>query len=220
MIELVITKYRPKRKIVTSNIALIIFFFLFSLSSFGQKDVSDDSVKAVYHSIPRVDGKYEYSGVVTLDSTYKKDILYKNAKLFITNAFKSPKDVIQYDDREEGKVIIKGTSSAIGRQGMFLVSAYDTWRLHFSVEIFCKDGRYRYKMYDMDMVQDRDVVGSETSSYSTKMSLDEAYNLTQSGTTKKMCRKLFAETIDNISSFILGIKSAMSKKVSTSDKDF
>ena len=36
-------------------------------------------------------------------------ILYRNAKLFFANISESSKDVLQYDDREEGKIIGKVT---------------------------------------------------------------------------------------------------------------
>ena len=64
---------------------LLSVFILVSHISFSQKtkEVTNETVKALYNSLPKVDGKYEYSEIVFLDSTYKKDILYKNSKLFL-----------------------------------------------------------------------------------------------------------------------------------------
>ena len=101
-------------------------FALFSIFSYGQKqkEFTAETVKILYESIPKVEGKYEYTEVVQLDTTYKKDVLYKNSKLFFADAFKSAKDVLQYDDREEGKVIGKGNLSIEGGQAVFFNLCY------------------------------------------------------------------------------------------------
>ena len=193
---------------------------LLSITCFAQKEVTNDSIKAIYKSIPKVDGNYEYSEVVVLDSTYRKDILYRNAKLFFTDIFKSSKDVIQYDDKEEGKIIAKGVLSTSGKQGNFLVTSYDTWNLHFSLEIFCKDGKYRYRIYDFSIYAEREVAGTQTSNYSSTISLDEAFEQSQRGFTKKAGRKMFADIITDVKSLTLEIKSYMKKKVKVSNSDF
>lgn len=86
-----------------------------------------------------------------LDSTYKKDILYKNSKLFFADAFKSAKDVLQYDDREEGKIIGKGNFKIEGGQSVFLSYFTEVWIVNFSIELFVKDGKYRYRIYDFNI---------------------------------------------------------------------
>ena len=73
-----------------------------------QKDPSEDEIRSAYSALPKAEGQYEWAEVVQMDSSVKKDDLYRNAKLFFANEFKSAKDVIQYDDRGEGKVIGKG----------------------------------------------------------------------------------------------------------------
>ncbi len=64
---------------------LLSVFILVSYISFSQKtkEVTEETVKTLYNSLPKIDGKCEYSEVVQLDSTYKKDVLYKNSKLFL-----------------------------------------------------------------------------------------------------------------------------------------
>ena len=79
------------------NICTLCLLTLIANVSFGQ-----------IYTIPKVNGKYEYSSIITLDSTYKKDDLYRNAKLYFVDNYKSAKDVIQYDDKDQGKVIGKG----------------------------------------------------------------------------------------------------------------
>jgi hypothetical protein len=57
--------------------------------------------------IPVVDGKMIFSRIVKVDST-TKDELYLRAKVWISQAFKSPNDVIQLDDKVSGQIFIKG----------------------------------------------------------------------------------------------------------------
>ena len=195
----------------------LVICILISILSFGQrnKEIPSATIKILHDSMPRVNGKYEYSEVVILDSTYKKEMLYKNSKLFFTNAFKSAKDVIQYDDREEGKVIVKGNFSVEGSQsGILLPYFIEEWKIDFSLEIFSKDGKYRYRLYDLNILRiaDNNVI--------FPISIDDAYKETQTGITKKLDKKLFVEMLDEINGTISSIKSYMSKKSSTLSSDF
>src|ERR1700685_53659 len=85
------------------------------------KDPTDAEIKTLYQSLPKVDSQYEFTEVVQLDSSYKKDDLYRNAKLFFTDVFKSAKDVLQYDDREQGKIVGKGNFQLEDNQDVLLV---------------------------------------------------------------------------------------------------
>lgn len=199
-------------------------FTLVSIVSYGQKqkEITAATVKELYDSIPKVDGKYEYTEVIQLDTIYKKDILYKNSKLFFADAFKSAKDVLQYDDREEGKVIGKGNLSIEGAQSLFLSYFTEKWTVNFSLEIFSKEGKYRYRIYDFN-ISSRSVTsgGNSRDNISTfDLNIDQAYKETEKGITKKMNRKMFAELIDRIKSTIAEIKIYMLKKESTSKSNF
>lgn len=199
-------------------------FILLSLSSFGQKrkGITAETVKQLYNSMPKVDGKYEYIEVVRLDTTYKKDMLYRNSKLFFADAFKSARDVLQYDDREEGKVIGKGNLSIEGEQNILLSYVTEQWTVNFSLEIFSKDGKYRYRIYDFNIDNRRVTSGGNSTDnvYNTTLSIDEAYKETQKGVSKKMNRKMFAELIGRVNSTITEIKAYMAKKESASNSDF
>lgn len=194
---------------------------VFTIFSYGQKEkeITEEAVRLLYNSIPKVDGVYEYAEVVQLDSTYKKELLYKNSKLFFANVFKSAKDVLQYDDRDEGKVIGKGNFNIEGGQIVFLTSVTEKWRVNFSLEIFAKHGRYRYRIYDFNIDSRRVASGGNTPDNITnrELSIDDAYKETLTGITKKMNRKMFAELPDRINQIISEIKVYMSKKQSKSD---
>jgi hypothetical protein len=69
-----------------------------------------------------------YSGVVELDSTFSKSILYSNGLSFFANTFKSSNNVIQMKDSESGKIIGKGIADD----------------RNITITIVCKDGKYKY----------------------------------------------------------------------------
>ena len=117
---------------------LFISLVFCSFNSFAQSD-----------SIPKIENGYGYEEIVKLDTTSTKDILYQNAKVFFVDKFKSAKDVIQYDDKNEGKIIGKGLFKIDGFQKANLLYGWNlTWKVNFSTEIICKNGKYKYKIYD------------------------------------------------------------------------
>ncbi len=130
--------------------------------------------------------------------------------------------MIQYDDREEGKVIGKGNFIIEGSQSAFLIYTIQKWHVNFSLELFSKDGKYRYRIYDLEISEIRTVSGgsSPDNISNSDLSIDDAYNQTLKGIDKKMNRKMFSEIIDRINGTILEIKNYMSKKQSSSNSDF
>lgn len=88
------------------------------------------------------DGKVEFTEVVTVDSA-SAQTLYSRAKLFVTNAFVSGKDVTQMNDDAAFTTVVKGsTKPSLGlgatREGL----------VTFKMTIQCKDGRYKYSLTD------------------------------------------------------------------------
>jgi hypothetical protein len=87
-------------------------------------------------------GKIAYTEVIKVPSK-SKDEIYFNAKSAITKVFKSAKDVIQLDDKENGQLIVKGSfRTCTGISG-------NDWGncnhlVKFTLTIQVKDGRYKY----------------------------------------------------------------------------
>jgi hypothetical protein len=99
---------------------------------------------AIAQDLPKnQDGKVEFTEVVSIDSA-SAAALFSNAKIFITNSFKSGKDVTQLDDQNSKTVIGQGNTRVdIKALGM-------SWpgRVDFKITIQCKDGRYKYSFAD------------------------------------------------------------------------
>ncbi len=113
------------------TLIIIVLVSVFSTGAFAQKNI--------------VDGKIYYSGVITVDSTLKKDVLYINVKKFFVDIFKSGKDVIQLDDKEAGVVIGKGYFIVPFKANFMYTYEMQVWHL---IRLAVKDGKYKYEISD------------------------------------------------------------------------
>jgi hypothetical protein len=192
----------------------LLFLPVMAFSQDDKKESTDQEVYAAYNSLQKVDGQYEFTEVVQLDSTFKKDFLYRNAKLFFANLFKSSKDILQYDEREEGKVIGKGTIQLTGHQNVLLSEFTEIRTTNFTLEISCKDGKYKYRLFGFSseyIYGQSDKRKPERTTNGT-LTIDEAYARTEKGGTKKMERSLFLNTLAEIRSTQHQLKEFMRKK--------
>lgn len=198
---------------------LLLFLPTMGFAQEEKKDATEEEVNAAYDSLQKVDGQYEYTEVVLLDSTYKKDMLYRNAKLFFANISKSAKDVLQYDEREEGRVIGKGSFQLTGHQSILLSTVTETRITNYTLEISCKDGRYKYRLYGFssDFTSSQMDKGKQGRISNGTLTMDEAYARTEKGGTKKMERNLFLATLTEIKSAQALLKEFMRKKPSKDD---
>jgi hypothetical protein len=99
---------------------------LCSLSAFGQELETDSATM-----------KLMYCRVVTVDSASAGQ-LYELARQWMARAYVSADDVIQYENKEEGKIIGRGV-------WMTAFSSEKRWHV---LTIECKDGRARYTFTD------------------------------------------------------------------------
>lgn len=84
-------------------------------------------------------GRFQYQGVAPVEGATSSE-LYSRAKAWVATAYRSAKDVIQLDDPNAAKLIVRGN---------FHVAVYtnDAWIRHtLTVEV--KDGRFRYTLTD------------------------------------------------------------------------
>ncbi len=79
-----------------------------------------------------------YTDIVTVKND--KNTLFSNAKTWIASSFGDYKSVIQFEDKDAGKLIVKGISKIPGE-------LYD--RISFTLSIDCKDNKYRCVVTDV-----------------------------------------------------------------------
>lgn len=102
-------------------------------------------IPVIAHSqVPVKDGKGFYE---VIDSSVKGTTqqLQVKAKMWMANAFKDSKEVIQLDDKDAGEVLGKGN---------FLLGAWGA-RCRFTIKISTRDNKYRCQVYDMSIHAER-----------------------------------------------------------------
>lgn len=108
--------------------------------------ISQDSINLPIDA----EGKLTYQGVVKVDSTMKKAELYRKAREWFVNMSADSKQVLQLDDKAEGQLIGKGSRKySIQMRGAYGIAFYESIPNKFTVKIESKDGKYRYKIYDI-----------------------------------------------------------------------
>jgi hypothetical protein len=186
------------------RLLFISLFIMVSLSSYAQKDT-------VGLNIPIKEGKIVYEGIIETPNKTKID-LYNNAKQWFVDYFKSSKDVIQNEDKDQGRIIGKGIIfiywKALGMKG--------SYNDKITIQIDVKDGKYRYRIYDM--------VITTPASYNSMLGEIPSHDyvpedmigkLTGSGkfpTTKNQCRNLLQSMDTETKSTIESLQKAMSAK--------
>lgn len=125
----------------------ILICILLSLSfiMFSEKKVwKDPNAKGLFPL--DTNGKIVYTEVIEMQNV-TKDALYSRAYEWFTKAFNSAQNVIQMQDKENGKIIGKGIFDDInspGPLGMAGVKGY----VKFTISIYLKDGKYKYEITD------------------------------------------------------------------------
>lgn len=91
-----------------------------------------------------VNGEIEYSEVIEVQSN--KDVLYSNAQEWIAKTFGDYKKVIQYEDFENKKLIMKGVLEVEHMESFSLIGIDFVTReeIHITLSIETKDNKYRY----------------------------------------------------------------------------
>jgi hypothetical protein len=110
---------------------------MLAINAFAQND-------APKIKLPLKDNAIIYEEVVKLaDSTINANELFNLAQTWFINNLKSPKSVLEINDREGAKLTGKGV--AFYRSGYG--SMPDVY-LYYSVDVFVKTGKYRYRFYN------------------------------------------------------------------------
>ena len=181
---------------------------MISVAAWGQKK---EGIQA--DTIPVVNGNYQFQEVVTVDNSLKKDQLYKNAKLYFMDIFIGAKDAFQYDDREEGRIIGKGALTVDDYKVSFPGGvAVLKWDINYNTEITCKDGKYRYRIYDIVVLKEYHV--SENNSRSVHLTINDIYEAVpkQRGAYKELYPRVINKMIAEFKTNINTLKGSMDKR--------
>lgn len=111
------------------KLVLLISVVMLNLVSFSQ-----DNNKYGVGSMPLVDGMVVFSEIVPIEGV-TADKLHARAKMAVAEMFKSAKDVIQLDDKENGVLIVKGSNN-------YDPDVYS----NFTLKVYVKDNKYKVDM--------------------------------------------------------------------------
>ena len=164
--------------------------------TFAQKDTTG-------LNIPVKDSKIVYEGVIEIPNKPKSE-LYSNAQKWFIDMFKSSKDVIQNQDKDQGQIVGKGnmTTSIKGRMGI-------PWNFvnKMTIQVDCKDNKYRYRIYD--------IITSLPGGNIDDTPLEIPYNSLISGKwviNEKFTRSLVENTNTDIKALVENLKKSMNVK--------
>lgn len=83
-----------------------------------------------------------FEGIVTVDSSVDQKELYRRAREWYADAFKTSKEVLQVQDKETGELLGSG---AFEYRNSFQGYTQTNGFITFKVKVITKDGRYRYE---------------------------------------------------------------------------
>lgn len=114
--------------------------------------------------------------VIIKDCNIEKNRKFSNAKEWVAKTFGDYKSVIQYEDKQECKIIIKGKSPLKNEEHSAINDILNVRiipSLNYTITIECKDEKYRFIMdgISVDVEQISYILGSpsvDTNSYSIK----------------------------------------------------
>lgn len=101
----------------------------------------------LFDILPTKDGKVIYTDIIQIDSTDKSK-LYTKAKKWFIEQYRSAKDVIQLDDRENGEVIGKGFFETLWENSFISVQKVNVWH---TVKIYLKDNKFKYEITNFNL---------------------------------------------------------------------
>jgi hypothetical protein len=82
---------------------------------------------------------YGREKVVEVDTTTSAEVLKAKARQWFVDTFKDANEVIQMDDAATNTIVGKGWSEFGPNAG-----------IHYTIEVACKQGRARYRIYDVN----------------------------------------------------------------------
>ena len=186
------------KKTFLALFALSFCCILSATKSYAQKDTSG-------LNMPFKDGTLIYQDVVSTPNIIKSD-LYKNAKQWFVDTFNNSKFVIQSEDKEEGKIVGKGIIYAT-HKALIGASQLSTT---ITIQVECKDDRYRYKIYDMSL--ESETIGIFSPNHLVDGILGKPLN-GRSTYTKKVSREILSSIDTETDMLILSLKKYMVTKI-------
>jgi len=157
----------------------------------------------------------KWEEVVRVDSVTNKNELFNRARQWFSNTFNSEKDVISILDRNTGEIsgnaVVEYKSNRF-YMGVACVNGY----VSFKINIYVKDGRYKYVIHSL-IHEGSYYNGSSPISYGILTDSDIAPKPTRGRANNKAWAEIKAQAANQIISLINTLKTEMTKKSEVQD---
>lgn len=153
--------------------------------------------------LPEKEGKVFLEQIVILkDSTIKKERIFSIVKDWVSKASKSSKGVIDYEDKQDGKIVCKGNTKQSFNS---ILGSSDEIKVDFTMDFTIKDGKFRLQLYNLQPILNNYSFAGSRNQFLTdmKIEIDDMNNKYNSKTEKnKRERKYNGKQILKIASMI------------------
>ncbi|MDJ0367282.1 DUF4468 domain-containing protein [Hymenobacter sp. H14-R3] len=124
-----------------SKLLLLLTTLFCSFSALAQK-----SADVAVTDFPIKEDKLYYEGVVDAAPTAKQLDLYRTGRTWFVDTYVDAKEVLQLDDKADGKMMGKGRYKYSFVNGINISQVL----MRFTLALDVKDGKYRYRMYNFE----------------------------------------------------------------------
>jgi hypothetical protein len=108
--------------------------------------VAQKAEQSTVTEFPVKEGKLYYEGVVDVPATSKQADLYRTGRTWFVDTYVDAKEVLQLDDKADGKMMGKGRYKYSFLNGINISQVL----MRFTLALDVKDGKYRYRMYNFE----------------------------------------------------------------------
>lgn len=115
--------------------ALLILLLICPILVFAQKETPK-------MPIDPATGKINYSEVVKVDSSTSKQELYSRGREWFAKAYNSSNNVLQMDDKDNGKLVGKALIKVYHK----FLGEHPSGYINYTIALYLKDGRYKYEI--------------------------------------------------------------------------
>lgn len=119
----------------------LLLVLLATFSAVAQKQKVEQSTATEF---PVKEGKLYYEGVVDVPATLKQADLYRTGRTWFVDTYVDAKEVLQLDDKADGKMMGKGLYKYAFLNGINVSQVL----MRFTLALDVKDGKYRYRIYN------------------------------------------------------------------------
>lgn len=198
-------KFEKSKPIIMKKIYTLIVLIFFFISSQAQKDTTG-------LSLPIKDGKLVYEEVISIPEKKQKD-LYNNAISWFIDYFKDSKEVIQNQDKDMGRIYGKGMVRIYSKiSGVTL-----EYPNLLTIQIDAKDEKFRYRIYDMNMSTETQVLNGFGVLKGRKFTPEDLISNLTNGTNIVLTKSGSRKALEGINQKIIEIKTSLISAMKKTD---